>query len=784
MENILLQKDNEKLKQEIDDQNFYIDDLIKENQNLEDDNDKQKTKLIEYEEKISYLTSEHESNLNWIQNLQKKDTEFEEDLSQYILDLNKKGEQLDDANQKQETMIYQLKQEKQQNLGQLIEYNKKFCSLAEEHKNHISLMHSLEKNNSQQKIDVDKLYKKCLKLQRKQEKTDAINSDLTKEVSELYDKNYKIRKNLKKSKKRVFNLTNKQNNYIKITRKYAKKENGQIEKYQTLHMMYRIAIECVEDEKKEKERMIEQIEQKRVEERKTFKKSEADVIDTSLKMLESKEKTIKVLEDELKASQKKIEKLELEKNTLSDELKDTRAQISENLNNLQKMITLNSELKKRKFKMKKLLKKTTEEYRIYKKSLFLRKKKTRSMPGKPLETQNMSIAFKPEEASAVSSAGHVSGLQRNGSAVTITGGEPDFSADVDALLALLPEDIRADVIEEQKRLVRPRQQGPEQPHQTCGTGQGMQEVNPEFLASLPQNIQEEVLAQKRFEQKKQNDGSRLEYNDVQSNNEAELVAKKILISHVSMASQPDIDVDQIKPVETVLLSNPEPETSSSSPDQKTRSMPVKPLKTQNVSMASKPDVDVDHIQPFETHSANKSGEEAAAVSSDGHVSGLQRNGSAVTSTGGEPDFSANLCETFNIKELNEVDKTLSKYTSNAHLVIIPNQKLSYPKIMKLKNEYRIEIDQHLTEIHLTGKYKSVGRVVNILKHDEKKRCVGVAPDFKIVPTLDFSQISPHTVEAMMKYFKEKENITVTQKENFCTFEEITVKKFRTFFKSF
>ena len=274
MENILLQKDNEKLKQEIDDQNFYIDDLIKENQNLEDDNDKQKTKLIEYEEKISYLTSEHESNLNWIQNLQKKDTEFEEDLSQYILDLNKKGEQLDDANQKQETMIYQLKQEKQQNLGQLIEYNKKFCSLAKEHENHISLhislMHSLEKKNSQQKIDVDKLYKKFLKLQRKQEKTEAINSDLTKEVSELYDTNYKIRKNLKKSKKRVFNLTNKQNNYIKITRKYAKKENGQIEKYQTLHMMYRIAIECVEDEKKEKERMIEQIEQKRVEERKTF----------------------------------------------------------------------------------------------------------------------------------------------------------------------------------------------------------------------------------------------------------------------------------------------------------------------------------------------------------------------------------------------------------------------------------------------------------------------------------------------------------------------------------
>ena len=506
MENILLQKDNKELKQEIDDQNFYIDDLIKDNQNLEDDNAKQKTKLIEYEERISYLTSEHESNINFIKNLQKK--------------------------------------------------------------------------RNQQKKDFEELCEQFVTLQKKQETSEPINSSLKKEVSE--------------SKKRILR-------YRKITRKFAEtvikleknyfEENGQREKYQTLTSLYRTAIESVDEENKEKERKIEKIEKKRVKERKTFQKIEADVIKKSLQMIESKQKKIKDLEDQLKMSQETIEKLENEKSTLSDELIDSRDQISQNLNNLQKMITLNSELKKRKFKMKKLLKKTTEEYRIYKKSLFLRKKKTRSMPGKPLETQNMSIAFKP-------------------------------------------------------------------------------------------------------------------------------------------------------------------------------------------------DVDVDHIQPVETHSANKSGEEAAAVSSDGHVSGLQRNGSAVTSTGGEPDFSANLCETFNIKELNEVDKTLSKYTSNAHLVIIPNQKLSYPKIMKLKNEYRIEIDQHLTEIHLTGKYKSVGRVVNILKHDEKKRCVGVAPDFKIVPTLDFSQISPHTVEAMMKYFKEKENITVTQKENFCTFEEITVKKFRTFFKSF
>ena len=549
MENILLQKDNKELKQEIDDQNFYIDDLIKENQNLEDDNAKQKTKLIEYEEKISYLTSEHESNLNFIQNLQKK--------------------------------------------------------------------------RNQQKKDFEELCEQFVTLQKKQETSEPINSSLKKEVSE--------------SKKRILS-------YRKITRKFAEtvikleknysEENGQREKYQTLHRLYRTAIESVDEENKEKERKIEKIEKKRVKERKTFQKIEADVIKKSLQMIESKQKKINDLEDQLKMSQETIEKLENEKSTLSDELIDSRDQISQNLNNLQKMITLNSELKKRKFKMKKLLKKTTEENRNYKKSLFLRKKKTRSMTVKPLKTQN-----------------------------------------------------------------------------------------------------------------------------------------------VSMASQPDVDVNRIEPVETVLLSNPEPETSSSSPDQKTRSMPVKPLKTQNVSMASQPDV-----EPVETHSANKSGEEAAVVSSSGHVSGLQRNGSAVTSTGRQPDFSANLCETFNRKELNEVDKSLS--TSNAHFVIIKDRTLPYQKISHLKKEYRIEIDQDLPDLHLSGKYRSVGRVCDELMNDEKRRFVGVPPDFKIVPKLDVRKISPQTVEAMVKFFKEKENIIVRQNNNYCTFEEITVKKFRTFFKRF
>merc|ERR1719153_886383 len=63
--------------------------------------------------------------------------------------------------------------------------------------------------------------------------------------------------------------------------------------------------------------------------------------------------------------------------------------------------------------------------------------------------------------------------------------------------------MRQEVIEEQRRLVRARQQPPPQP--TAGAGsQGMQEVNPEFLAALPPNIQEEVLAQQRLEQQRQN----------------------------------------------------------------------------------------------------------------------------------------------------------------------------------------------------------------------------------------------------------------------------------------
>ena len=69
-----------------------------------------------------------------------------------------------------------------------------------------------------------------------------------------------------------------------------------------------------------------------------------------------------------------------------------------------------------------------------------------------------------------------------------------------SFLAALPEDMRAEVIEEQRRLLRSRQ-APPAPTPAAAT-EGMAEVNPEFLAALPPNIQAEVLAQQRLEQQR------------------------------------------------------------------------------------------------------------------------------------------------------------------------------------------------------------------------------------------------------------------------------------------
>ena len=54
--------------------------------------------------------------------------------------------------------------------------------------------------------------------------------------------------------------------------------------------------------------------------------------------------------------------------------------------------------------------------------------------------------------------------------------------------------MRQEVIDEQRRLQAIRQRAAQ------NTEAGITEVNPEFLAALPPNIQEEVLAQQRIEQ--------------------------------------------------------------------------------------------------------------------------------------------------------------------------------------------------------------------------------------------------------------------------------------------
>ncbi|GLH08141.1 uncharacterized protein GBIM_13439 [Gryllus bimaculatus] len=81
-------------------------------------------------------------------------------------------------------------------------------------------------------------------------------------------------------------------------------------------------------------------------------------------------------------------------------------------------------------------------------------------------------------------------------------GEPELPEGVDpSFLAALPDEVREEVIAEQLRLQRLRQRAVQQSSETAPTS--VTEVNPEFLAALPPAIQEEVLAQQRMEQQRQ-----------------------------------------------------------------------------------------------------------------------------------------------------------------------------------------------------------------------------------------------------------------------------------------
>lgn len=61
-----------------------------------------------------------------------------------------------------------------------------------------------------------------------------------------------------------------------------------------------------------------------------------------------------------------------------------------------------------------------------------------------------------------------------------------------SFLAALPDNIRQEVIAEQLRLQRLRQQSSSAGNDGNGEDAAFTEVNPEFLAALPLNIQEEV----------------------------------------------------------------------------------------------------------------------------------------------------------------------------------------------------------------------------------------------------------------------------------------------------
>lgn len=62
-----------------------------------------------------------------------------------------------------------------------------------------------------------------------------------------------------------------------------------------------------------------------------------------------------------------------------------------------------------------------------------------------------------------------------------------------SFLAALPDNIRQEVIAEQLRLQRLRQRSLNVASGNTNDGSSFTEVNPEFLAALPENIQEEVI---------------------------------------------------------------------------------------------------------------------------------------------------------------------------------------------------------------------------------------------------------------------------------------------------
>lgn len=84
-------------------------------------------------------------------------------------------------------------------------------------------------------------------------------------------------------------------------------------------------------------------------------------------------------------------------------------------------------------------------------------------------------------------------------------GDLEVPEGIDAsFLAALPPEMREEVIAEHMRQQRIRQRATQPPPVVASEAAApVAEVNPEFLAALPLNIQEEVLAQQRLEQQRQ-----------------------------------------------------------------------------------------------------------------------------------------------------------------------------------------------------------------------------------------------------------------------------------------
>ncbi|KAL7301215.1 hypothetical protein TKK_0006181 [Trichogramma kaykai] len=122
-----------------------------------------------------------------------------------------------------------------------------------------------------------------------------------------------------------------------------------------------------------------------------------------------------------------------------------------------------------------------------------------SIPLTPVGTQEITVSSNnaaPTDAATSSNASEQTPATQEASGQTqeqlLDGVDPSF-------LAALPEEMRDEVIAEHLRLQRIRQRAQAT---VVEESTGPVEVNPEFLAALPPSIQEEVLAQQRLEQQR------------------------------------------------------------------------------------------------------------------------------------------------------------------------------------------------------------------------------------------------------------------------------------------